>query len=132
MIPTTLHGAIDYLVALFLISAPYTLGFADGGAAQWSTIGLGAFVLIYSLFTDYELGMVRILRFRVHLALDVVFALLLLASPWVLNFSDRIWWPHVLVGIMGLVVAAFSARHTDRFSHVTGGSKPDLGDRRLK
>jgi hypothetical protein len=132
VIPTTLHGAIDYLVAIFLISAPYTLGFADGGAAQWSTIGLGAFVLVYSLFTDYELGMVRVLRFRIHLVLDVVFALLLLASPWVLGFSTLIWWPHVLVGIMGLVVTAFSARRTDRFSHTAGGSNPNLGGRRVK
>ena len=132
MIPTTLHGAIDYLVALILIVAPYMLGFADGGAAQWATIGLGVFVLVYSLLTDYELGMIRILPFRVHLVLDVIFALTLLASPFVLGFSDRIWWPHVLLCIMGLVVTAFTARHTDRFSQTTGGSNPNLGDRRLK
>ena len=131
MIPTTLHGAIDYLVALFLISAPFMLGFADGGAAQWATIGLGAFALIYSLFTDYELGMIKVLRFRVHLVLDVIFALLLLASPWVLGFSDIIAWPHVMVGVLGLVVVAFSARHTDRFSHTAGGTGPNLSGRRL-
>lgn len=130
MIPTTLHGVIDYLVALFLVSAPFMLGFADGGAAQWATIVLAVFVLVYSLFTDYELGMVRILRFRFHLVLDVVFALLLLASPWALGFSGIIWWPHVLVGIMALVVAAFSARQTDHFSHVAGGPKPNLAGRR--
>lgn len=63
MIPTKLHGAIDYLVALILIAAPFVLGFADGGPAQYATIGLGAFVIAYSLLTDYELGAVRLLSF---------------------------------------------------------------------
>ena len=132
MIPTKLHAVIDYLVAIFLIVAPFLLGFADNDVAQWSTIALGVFVIAYSLFTAYELGMIKILSFRTHLVLDVVFALLLLASPWVLGFSDVIWWPHALFGVLALVVVGFSARHVDRFSHVSGKEMPNLSGRRVK
>ncbi len=114
MIPTKLHGVIDYLVALFLVAAPFVFGFADGGPAQHATIGLGIFVIVYSLLTDYELGAVRLLSFPTHLVLDIVFALALIASPWLLGFSNLIWWPHVLFGVAALAVVALSARSAAR------------------
>ena len=110
MIPTKLHGIIDYLVAVILIAAPFILGFADGGPAQYATIGLGVFVVAYSMLTDYELGAVRLFSFPAHLVLDVVFALALIASPWLFSFSTLIWWPHVLFGTAALAVVALSAR----------------------
>ena len=116
MIPTRLHGIIDYLVALILIAAPFVLGFADGGPAQYATIGLGLFVVVYSLLTNYELGAVPLLSFPAHLVLDVVFALALIASPWAFGFSSLIWWPHVLFGVAALVVVALSARSPARLA----------------
>jgi hypothetical protein len=44
----------------------------------------------------------------VHLGIDVVQALFLLASPWLLGYADRIWWPHVLVAIVEMFVVALS------------------------
>ncbi len=110
MISTKIHGVIDYLVAIVLIAAPFVLGFADGGPAQYSAIGLGIFVIVYSLLTNYELGAVGIFRFRTHLILDGLFALALIASPWLLGFSDLIWWPHVVFGLAALLVIALSGR----------------------
>lgn len=112
MIPTRVHGVIDYVVALILIAAPFLLGFADGGEAQYVTMGLGAFVIVYSLLTKYELGAIGLLSFSTHLALDVVFALALIGSPWLFGFSNLVWWPHVLFGVAALIVVGLSARHT--------------------
>lgn len=114
MIPTKIHGVIDYLVAVVLIAAPFLLGFADGGPAQYSAIGLGVFVIVYSLLTEYELGAVGIFTFSTHLILDGVFALALIASPWILGFAGLIWWPHVLLGLAALLVIALSARSAGR------------------
>lgn len=110
MISTKIHGVIDYLVAIVLIAAPFVLGFADGGPAQYSAIGLGIFVIVYSLLTNYELGAIGIFRFPTHLILDGLFALALIASPWLLGFSDLIWWPHVVFGLAALLVIALSGR----------------------
>lgn len=104
MIPTRIHGYIDYIVGALLIVAPFVLGFADGTAAQWVPVILGASAIAYSLATDYELGAVRVLPMRVHLALDMGSGALLAASPWLFQFADRIWWPHVLVGVMEIVI----------------------------
>jgi hypothetical protein len=36
----------------------------------------------------------------VHLGVDVMGGTLLAASPWLFGFADRIWWPHLLIGLM--------------------------------
>ena len=99
-ISTRMHGVADYLVGIVLILAPYILGFADGGPAQWVPQILGVGALIYSLLTDYELGVMRVIPMPVHLGLDFASGLLLLASPWLFGFADRIAWPHVLFGLI--------------------------------
>ena len=97
---TRMHGFADYLVGVVLILAPYILGFADGSAAQWVPQILGAAAIVYSLLTDYELGVVRVIPMPVHLGLDFASGLVLLASPWLFGFADLIAWPHVLFGLI--------------------------------
>ena len=110
MIPTRIHGMLDYLTAVILIVAPFVLGFADGGAAQWVPIFIGAATIVANLLTRYELGIIKVLPMPVHLMLDVAMGVVLLASPWLFGFADLIWWPHVLFGAIYVVVPMMSAR----------------------
>ena len=98
-IPTRTHGVIDYLMGALLIVAPYILGFADGTAAQWIPQVVGAALIGTSLLTDYELGVVRVIPMPVHLGLDVAAGALLAVSPWLFGFADRVWVPHVILGL---------------------------------
>ena len=43
-----MHGVIDYVLGVLLILAPFALGFADNGPAQWVPITLGAAAILYS------------------------------------------------------------------------------------
>jgi hypothetical protein len=108
MIPPRIHGIIDYVVALLLILAPFVLGFADGSAAQWVPIWTGVAIIGVSLLTRYELSALKLIPYPVHLALDVAVGLFLLTSPWLFGFADRIWWPHVTVGVLSFIVVALS------------------------
>ena len=112
MIPTRIHGAIDYVVGVILILAPFFIGFADGGPAQWVPVTIGVLTIIFSLLTRYELGAFRVLPMPVHLAIDVLSGVLLLASPWILGFADRIWWPHVVFGAAYIIIPLLTARHS--------------------
>lgn len=114
MIPTRVHGVIDYVVGALLILAPYLLGFADGTAAHLTPVLLGVVVLISSLITKYELSVAKIIPMPVHLGLDIATGLLLAASPWLFGFADRVWLPHVVVGLAEIVIAAMTQRHSDR------------------
>ena len=110
MIPQRIHGILDYLVGALLIVAPYLLGFADGTAAQWVPQAIGVLTIVVSLLTRYPLGVVKVVPFSTHLVLDVAQGVLLAASPCLFSFADRIWWPHVLVGIIYVLVPSFTRR----------------------
>jgi len=97
---TRMHGMADYLIGIVLIIAPYLFGFADGSAAQWIPQILGVGAIAYSLLTDYELGAMRVIPMPVHLGIDFMSGLLLLVSPWLFGFADRVYWPHVIFGLI--------------------------------
>jgi hypothetical protein len=100
VIPTRIHGVIDYLMGIVLIAAPWVLGFADGGPEQWVPVLLGAGVILYSLLTDYELGVAHVIPMPIHLLIDLIGGVVLAASPWLFGFADDIWWPHVVLGVL--------------------------------
>ncbi len=112
MIPTRVHGIIDYLVAIILILAPFILGFADGSAAQWVPILIGVLTIASSLLTRYELGAVRVIPMVGHLWIDVAAGVFLALSPWLFGFADLVWWPHVLFGLMYIIIPTLTQRHS--------------------
>ena len=107
-LPTRIHGMLDYLLGALLIASPWLLGFADNEAARWAPVVLGAGVLVYSAFTDYELGVVKKLQMPAHLLLDAAGGVLLAVSPWMLGFDDRVWIPHVVLGLVEVATAAIT------------------------
>jgi hypothetical protein len=104
-IPTRVHGVLDYLVGVLLIAAPWLLGFATGGAKMWVPIILGAAAIVYSLFTDYELGLVKATPMPVHLGLDILSGVVLAISPWLFGFAAIVWAPHLIVGLLEIGIA---------------------------
>src|SRR4051812_41891653 len=112
MTPITprVHGMIDYAVAALLVLAPWLIGFSDVRRATAVTVGFGVVAFLYSVFTDYELGLIRRLPMRVHLLIDVFWSLALIVSPWLFGFAGRVAWPHVIVGVAGLAVTALTQR----------------------
>ena len=103
-IPSRVHGLLDYVVGIFLIYVPRLFGFQDGGPEERVFVILGVAALAYSVVTRYESGVIRVLPFRGHLVLDFVSGVILASSPWVFGFADRVWMPHVLLGLLEMVV----------------------------
>ena len=104
---------MDYLIGVLLIMAPWLFNFDHEGAETWVPVLLGAGVILYSLFTDYELGMVRRIAMPTHLMLDLGGGLLLALSPWVFGFSDYVWQPHLIVGLLEIGTSLMTRRVPD-------------------
>lgn len=104
-IGTRTHGYLDYIMGVLLIAAPWIFGFARDGAETWVPVLLGAAVILYSLLTDYELGVSPTLSMRTHLMLDLVGGALLAVSPWLFGFANYIWEPHLIFGILEMGAA---------------------------
>lgn len=114
LIPTKIHGVIDYLTGVTLLAAPYLFGFADGTAAQWVPTIIGLMIIGQSLITRYELSMAKIIPMPTHLMLDAGTGLVLAASPWLFGFADRVFVPHLLVGLMEIAVVVLSESRSTR------------------
>ena len=104
-IPTKLHAPLDYIVGAALIAAPWIFQFSEHTAASAVAIVLGIGLIVYSLFTDYELGVWRTVPMSVHNLFDIAAGAVLAASPWIFGFADEsanVWVPHVVVGLAAI------------------------------
>ena len=106
-----MHGYMDYLMGILLIEAHWIFGFAEGGAETWVPVILCAGVIMYSLFTDYEMGISRQLSMRTHLGLDLAGGALLAVSPWLFGFADYVWGPHLIFGLLEIGAALMTKTH---------------------
>jgi hypothetical protein len=70
VISTRTHGAIDYLTGAGLLVAPPLLGISDEPASSRALRAAGLAATAYSLLTDYEFGLLRIIPMPAHLAMD--------------------------------------------------------------
>jgi hypothetical protein len=113
-IPTRVHGLLDYSVAALLMALPWLLDLDEESAESRILMSMGAGAVAYSLLTDYELGAKPAISMKTHLAVDAANGALLAASPWLLRFADRVWLPHLLMGMMEVGVAAASSMNTPK------------------
>jgi len=114
IIPTFVHGIIDYAAGLVFFFAPEIFGFSDGpGAATMIARVAGVVSLVYALGTNYELGVVKFLSMRMHLVIDCLMGLLFLVSPFVFGFINgpkHQWLPHVCFGIFALAAGLMTKK----------------------
>jgi hypothetical protein len=101
---------MDYLMGVLLIASPWLFGFANGGAAQWVPVILGISALIYSLMTNYELGVAKTISMKTHLTLDLMSGIFLAASPWIFGFNDVVYLPHLILGIAEIGAALMTEK----------------------
>ena len=104
-IPTKFHAPLDYIVGVALIAAPWIFQFSEHTAATVVPIVLGIGLIVYSLFTNYELGVWKVAPMAVHNLIDIAAGIVLAASPWLFGFADdgaNVWLPHLVVGLAAI------------------------------
>ena len=99
VISTQVHGIMDYAMGVVLIGSPWLLQFYAGGAETVVPVLVGASVILYSMLTSYEWGVVPRLAMSTHLGLDFLGGLVLAMSPWMFGFASLVWLPHVIFGV---------------------------------
>lgn len=111
-LPTKIHGILDYVVGIALIAAPTIFGFRDvGGPAVAIPTVIGIVLIAYSVFTDYEWGVVRKVPMGYHLMVDYLASAFLAVSPFVFGFANQglnVWLPHTVVGLTVIAVVMVS------------------------
>jgi hypothetical protein len=111
LIPSVVHGFFDYALGLGAILAPDAFGFAHHPVARRVMQTAGALALLYSLFTNYELGVVRIIRFPTHLLFDVLSGTALLLTSRSVP-SRRARTVFTVLGAAEVAIALLTHRHS--------------------
>jgi hypothetical protein len=108
------HGVIDYLTSGTLLAAPELFHLKGVPLAALTLRLTGAKAAAYSMLTDHELGLVRVIPMPVHLVLDAASGAFLASSPWLFGFAKngtRYWLPYALIGV-GEILAAVTTKTT--------------------
>ncbi len=131
-VSTKIHGLLDYMMSIVFVGSPWLLGFDRAGGETWIPVILGVTMLVYSLFTDYEYGALKILPVKAHLLIDLLSGAFLAASPWILGFADYVFLPHLVLGIAEVGAAlvtktlpAYESGHSRQSGPARGGSLAD-------
>lgn len=123
-IPTRFHGILDYIVGIFMIIAPWVLDFSDNDAATWAIVIAGVLVLLQTIMTDFEVGLIRRIPMKSHLTMDFILGLALAVSPWVLNFDERVYMPHLIIGVFSML-ASLTTHRVPSHSYKAEHTSPD-------
>lgn len=110
----TLHAYLDYPVAFGLIAMPFLFGL--GGVhplAFWLSVVTGIAALGLTLLTDHHLGVIRILPYKLHLAVDFLVGLVFVAAPFVVGFAGLEAAYYWVIGATVLLVVSLDNTKED-------------------
>ncbi len=82
------HACIDYPVAISLIAMPFVLNLGTvNPLAKWLSVVTGVAAFVLTVLTDHELGLVKVLPYWFHVAVDRLVGITFVVAPIVLGFS---------------------------------------------
>jgi len=114
-------SGINIIAGLWLLLAPFALGYAAVETALWNSVIIGLAVAVMAI--------VRVVRpdeYEGVSWVNFVLGIWLLISPFVLGLANIEWlvWNNIIVGIVVLALAATSAMATRRYHDPTKGTRP--------
>jgi hypothetical protein len=110
-VDSTLHGVVDYNAGALLLTVFPKLTGIEGTRSARQIRTAGAIHAGYSTLTDYPLGIVKLLPFKAHLAVDALGAIALGATPFVTGQYKKgrdQWVPHVALCLFELAALAMT------------------------
>jgi hypothetical protein len=110
-VDSVLHGVTDYSVGTTLMTVFPRLANIEGTRAARQIRAAGAIHAGYATLTDYPLGIVKVIPYKAHLAIDAIGALALAATPFVTGQflkGRKEWVPHVALCLFELASLALT------------------------
>ena len=110
-IDATLHGVVDYQAGALLTTVFPKLVGIEGTRAAGQIRMAGAIHAGYSMLTDYPLGIIKVIPYQAHLAIDAIGAVALAATPFVTGQWRKgrsQWLPHVALALFEFASLALS------------------------
>jgi len=108
VISPRIHGYLDFLTVVIFLLAPTLLGLSQLSAVL--AYSLAVVHLIVTLTSDFPFGVVKLIPFAIHGWIERLVGPLLIAIPFILNFSDEEVARnfYIAMGIIIVIVGVFT------------------------
>jgi hypothetical protein len=87
-LPAGLHGLLEYLVGAFFIASPFVFGFDADEATAVGIVG-GVALILLAATANTGPALTPMVPVVLHVLFDLALAGFLIASPFILGFSDE-------------------------------------------
>lgn len=104
------HALLDYISGIILVIAPGVFNFHHVTAATVVSVFSGILILVMAIVTDYEGGLTQKIPMFMHLNVDMLLGVFLCMSPATLGFSEVVYLPHWVMGLLSLLAGLFTVR----------------------
>lgn len=89
---------------------PIVFNFNNAGKAYLTAVIIAVIICTVALLSCYELSIFKILSMRLHFWFDSCVGGLLALSPWLFGFSEKVFKPHLVLGLSLIVVSLLTDR----------------------
>lgn len=104
------HAWLDYPVAASLLATPFLLGIgAADPLARYFSVATGVAALLLTLLTDHDTGLVRVVPYWVHVAVDRLVGVNFLIAPFLFGFRGLDAAYYLINGLAVLLVTVVFA-----------------------
>ncbi len=84
----TVHAYLDYPVAISLMALPFVLGLGvENPVAKWLSVATGIAAFVLTFLTNHETGVIKVVPYWVHVAVDRLVGLVFIAAPFAFGFG---------------------------------------------
>lgn len=105
IISSKVHGILDYLTVIFLFAAP-TLFKMEGTLCTF-TYALGGIHLLLTALTNFEVGIFKVIPFKIHGLIEFIVAVVLIAVAfWFKSSSSELGF-YFYLGLAGVILIVF-------------------------
>ena len=103
------HGILDYIYVPLVFAAPRMAGFENDKQACGICYAFSTAVLSYTLLTDAKWGLVKLIPYKTHLAIDIASGVAALAVAATYERSNqKIRTTFLLMGLTAIVAGTLS------------------------
>jgi len=105
IVTKSLHSYLDYPVAIGLMVMPFLLNLGGSHPLAFGlSVVTGVAALLLTLLTDHQFGVIKVIPYAVHLAVDAAVGVVFVIAPFVLGFAGLDAVYYWVVGATVLVV----------------------------
>lgn len=105
IISSKVHGLLDYATVIFLLLSPMLFGM-QGNLATF-TYALGAIHFTLTILTAFEVGLIKVIPFRLHGLIEIFVAIALVGAAFWFRSQDNGLGYHFYLALAVVILLVF-------------------------